>query len=158
LCFVRYASQDLVNGLVTVPAELSRELRRGLRSLLGDAAAAMLQTSELSASAQHRESYAQPRALLAEACALLDQVGWEDPQAPYAVQVDLRRHHRALGGALRAALLVAEDEAAEARALCSLDEGPGDLVWDRAYEVAAEAHLRELREYIAAIDELSARL
>ena len=144
----------VVNGLVTVPAELAGELRRGLRLLVGDAAGAMLQASELAGAAQREESYARPRALLMEACALLDQIGWEDPPSACALQVDLRRHHRALGAALRASLVVAEDDLAEERALA----GAVPLPDQPAGGLEASAHLRALREYVAAIDELSADL
>ncbi len=150
---MRRLARHFVNGLVTVPAELVGELRRGLRTIVGDAADAMLQASELAGEAQRRESYAAPRELLGEACALLDQIGWEDPPGASAVHIDLRRHHRMLSAALRAALRVAEDEQADARALGSRRADDG-----KAPAQGAHPHLRAMREYTAAIEDLRVRL
>lgn len=143
-----------MNGLVTVPAELVGELRSGLRLLLGDAAAAMLQASELGAAEQRREAYVRPRRLLGQVCDLLDRIGWEERGGAQAIQIDLGRHHRALSLALRSALIVAEDELAEARAPGAAGGEPDAAGRARA----AEAHVRAMRGYLAAIERLRARL
>lgn len=131
-----------MNGIVTVPADLVADLRRGLRCVAGDAAYAIGEATELPADRQGRALYAERRGQLARAFALLDQIGFADPPEPGAVHIDLRAHREAVGEGLELAALVAEDELAD----------------DTPARAGAGGRLAALREYAASVAALSRRL
>jgi hypothetical protein len=141
-----------MNGIVTVPAPLVADLRRGLRCALGNAAAGIAEATELPARAQCSGLYAQHRQQLEDAFAALDLVGFCEPTAPRAVHLDLRVHRRALQAALDEALLVAEDDLAERLAPAA----PRDLAHPGAQRRAED--VRALRQYSARIAELVEQL
>jgi hypothetical protein len=140
-----------MNGIVTVPPDLIADVRRGLRGALGNAAAAIVEATELPAAEQDVELYTEHRAQLGGACVLLDVVGWADQREEVAAHVDLRAHRRAFGEALELALLVAEDELEEVGVLADREaqNGHGHR---RASAIGA------LREYSRRIADLAARL
>jgi hypothetical protein len=154
-----------MNGIVTVPAELVADLRRGLRCVLGDAAGAIAEATELPAAQQRRSLYARRRGQLERTLALLDLVGFGDPAEPQAVHIDLRAHRLALGEGLELASLVAQDEIEDAGVFAA--RGARDRGADGTEKLAgAEPHagmpadrrLAALRAYAARVAELSAQL
>jgi hypothetical protein len=102
------------DSLITVPAGMLGELRNGLHAVLGAAAVSIAQTTARRERERHPEWYAEHRAQLEGACALLDLIGWAEPRHSAAMPIDLRIHRRAVREALEVRLLVAADDLEEA--------------------------------------------
>jgi hypothetical protein len=100
--------------LITVPAEMLRELRNGLHTVLGDAAQGISQITDAGGRESHPEWYAEHRERFERTWALLDLIGWSEPQHPSALRLDFRQHGQAMIEALDVRLLVAEDDVKEA--------------------------------------------
>ncbi|HEY5342889.1 MAG TPA: hypothetical protein VIJ66_04440 [Solirubrobacteraceae bacterium] len=103
-----------MNIALTVPAEMVGHLRNGLHSVIGGAARDISQTTEQPGREHHPESYEEPREHYDRTCALLDLIGWGDPEQPTQAQVDLPTHRWALMEALDVLLLVADADMEEA--------------------------------------------
>jgi hypothetical protein len=111
-----------VSPIVTVPANLSSQLRNSLHNVLSESAKEIAAVADGAGREEHPERYRQPITRFKRTCALLDLVGWTTPNQPAAVQINLHEHGPALADALEMALLLADtdieqlDRTADARA------------------------------------------
>jgi ribosome-binding protein aMBF1 (putative translation factor) len=102
------------NATLTVPAEMVGHLRKGAYIVLGHAAHAIAQITERPDRERHPERYEEPREHFNRICALLDLIGWGDPEQATDIRVDLREHRWALTEALDEALKIADADMEEA--------------------------------------------
>lgn len=105
-----------MHTIVTIPANLTPQLRNGVHHALGDAAKEVSTVAEHTDRPSHPELYEQPVARFKQTCELLDFIGWGNPAEPAAIQVDLREHHAALTDALDMAVRLADIEVDEIEA------------------------------------------
>ena len=99
---------------VTIPADVIRDIRRGLCCLVGSAAEGIVQLVELPRHEYHPEWFQKPRAQLAGALALLDLLGPDAGCPPRHVDVELGAHGQTLREAVREYLPVREMQVREA--------------------------------------------
>ncbi|MGN6371535.1 MAG: hypothetical protein ACTHM1_00870 [Solirubrobacteraceae bacterium] len=84
----------------TIPAGLVRSVRLGLHTELGTAADEIETVSVERGRHEHPEWYEKPLAKLDATRALLDVVGWGEPEQAAEVDIDLDEHREALLAAL----------------------------------------------------------
>jgi len=99
---------------LTIPAELVALVRSALFTELGSAAEETAHVVEQHDHEDHTERFTEPLLRHNAARALLDAIRWQGAEHPADVQVDLHTHHTALTAALDVALLVGDEELAEA--------------------------------------------
>jgi hypothetical protein len=136
--------------LITVPAEMLREVRNGLHTVLGDAAQGISQITDTGGRERHPEWYAEHRERFERTWALLDLIGWSEPKHPSALRLDLRQHGQAMIEALDVRLLVAEDDLKEADAVDAERAQRGEPPKRQQTVERAEA----VREFAAAVKDL----
>lgn len=99
---------------LTIPAELVALVRSALFTELGSAAEDTAHVVEQHDHEDHPERFAEPLQQHDAARTLLDAIGWQSAEPPADVQVDLHAHRAALAAALDVALLVGDEQLAEA--------------------------------------------
>jgi len=99
---------------VTVPAQVVTLVRSALHTELGNAAEALAGVVERHGNEDHPEWFTEPLQRHDATRALLDVIGWDNTSQPVDARVDLRIHREALTAALDVALLVGDEELAEA--------------------------------------------
>jgi hypothetical protein len=131
-----------------------REARYGLHSVLGQAAQEVSLITDRKGRETHPEWYREPLVRFDRARMLLDLLGWGDPARPGDVLLDVREHGWALLKGLKVALIVGDDDLAEAS---RVDE---ERKARREPAVEGETVLRvfALREYVTAVEEHLDRL
>jgi hypothetical protein len=102
-----------MQSLVTIPANLTPQLRNGVHHVLGDAAKEVSTVVEHTGRPSHPELYTKPVARFKQTCELLDLIGWGNPPEPAAIHLDLREHHAALRDALDVTVRLADIEVDE---------------------------------------------
>jgi hypothetical protein len=137
--------------LITVPAEMLRELRNGLHTVLGDAAQGISQITDVGGRESHPEWYAEHRERFERTWALLDLIGWSEPKHPSALRLDFRQHGQAMIEALDVRLLVAEDDVKEADTVDAERAKRGEPPKRQQTVKRAEA----VREFAAAVKDLA---
>ena len=96
--------------LITVSAELRDEIYSGLGTVLGNAASRVAKVTYTPDREFHPEWYAPHRERFEHACALLDLIGWSEPQQSVPIQVNAREHGQTMIEALEVRLIVYDDE------------------------------------------------
>jgi hypothetical protein len=99
-----------LSSIVTVPANLTSDVRNGLHNVLSEAATEVAAVADHRDRDTHPEWYARPVARFKRTCALLDLVGWSNPVPAAAAPIDVGAHHQALCDALDMALNLADGE------------------------------------------------
>ncbi|MGO9761050.1 MAG: hypothetical protein ACLP1Q_07310 [Solirubrobacteraceae bacterium] len=132
--------------LVTVPADLVRDLRIGLHNELTVPAEGVLEVISRADREIRPEQYREHLEYLDELCVLLDVVGWAIPKQQAAVALDLRRHQQAVISALDFAVRSSVDELEDA------EKGVPSKRDATAKRVAA------LHEFATATNELAAAI
>jgi len=128
---------------ITIPADMVGRVRNSLFGELGGAAHDVGQASEQWGRESHPEWFADPLAAFDRARALMDHLGWTEPNPPAAAQIDV-----AVYGDLFLATLRGEIEIDDA-ALTDIREGRYDDM-DKVAEIPDRA-LR-MREYLAGVE------
>jgi hypothetical protein len=101
--------------IITVPAELVGELRRGLHSALGAPAEGILDV--IGRADRETQPAYEPHLERLAVCAVLDLIGWTMPARPLATTLDLTAHRDVVTAGLGFALLASADEVSEADAV-----------------------------------------
>jgi hypothetical protein len=138
-------------AIVTVPAELVGDLRRGLHSELGTPAEGILDVVGR-ADRETQPAYEPHLEHLAAVCAVLDLIGWTRPAQPVATALDLSAHRDVVTAALDFALQATADEVDEADAVDAERTARGE-------PPKAEATVKSaLREFAACVKRLATDL
>lgn len=137
-----------------VPARMAREARYGLHSVLGQSAQDISVITDRKGREGYPEWYREPLVRFDRARGLLDLFSWGDPARPGDVLLDVREHGWALLKGLEVALIVGDDDLAEAG---RVDE---ERRARQEPPVEGETVLRvfALREYVTAVQEHIDRL
>jgi hypothetical protein len=99
---------------LTIPADVLRDVRRGLFCLLGNAAEWIVHYGVQPRHDCHPEWFEDPRERFERAVALLDVVGWDSGCPPADVDVELGEYGKTLKEAVEDYLPVREDQVREA--------------------------------------------
>jgi hypothetical protein len=141
-----------MSTIITVPAEIVSQVRIGLPNVLADGAEEITAAVEREGYERSPKWFQGGRAKLERACALLDLIGWSEPERAAAVRVDLREHGKALNEALRVMLMVGEDDLEEADPVDAARARRGEPPKREATTKRVLA-LREFAASLGAIDE-----
>jgi hypothetical protein len=140
--------EDPLSTTVTIPADVARDVRRGLFCLLGNAAEWTVHHSAQPRHEYHPDWFEAPRDLFERAVALLDVVGWNAGAPPVDIDVELGEHGKTLKEAVDDYLPVREDQEREADLTDSWRAEHGKP--PKKQEVIRR--LRVLREFAALLD------
>jgi hypothetical protein len=105
-----------LNTILTIPAEVTPDVREGLFCLLGGAAEAIMHSLEQPDREYHPEWFHADRREVGQVFALLDLLGWNARCEPRDTEVNLSEHGQVIKEAIHGYLPLLEDQEQDAHA------------------------------------------